>query len=736
MAQNEIAQALAQAQQTTARRKGFQPGRGGLGLKPGVIQSDFQGSGFGNAMAEFVKSSGDAYGAYEKSAQLKADERSNEIIRKLTPEQRRAAIADGTLLYKDDPYAMDQLRLKSGRNAAYEVDNEIQQEIQKGSFRTRQQLEEYRATRMEMRSKSYAEDAGIDPNDTLYQKGFNSDIVQRNAALYDLHGQWLSKNFEAQAIVETQADMAPILDDPKALGNPQSADYFTGYINTGLESGLFPSDGHAVRALQQITSTAVNKEGGTTLLDAIGDKTINVYGAQHRVKDLLGPEVYENLRVRAMEASYTRDSKRNESFQLGLQNAINQVDPAAGWQMLNKLEQANDWVQAGPEMTPQRQALITAKAQLSNKVALASQQGLQKLQQAAQADNRQLVIDDAYTRRINKENVAVDPRFLPVNEVTGEFKSSDMAAYAAKKLNQIDALQIPDQMKDQMKAALLRADYDKGPFQAAFGALITDASREWQGALLQPETPQEMPRLRELQRAYQEDPATISQLFPEQAGLLEKLRYAAESGLEPSVLIDAEKSKKGLSPDETKYRNEQWAAIKNDSGAKELKFLPGSFETQARAVFDAVVQRSGDSNEASRAVSEYLKKTTVSFVEDNGFTSSDSFHGMVSKRDLMTDPNDVASWETGKAIIDETLQTLRKDSDWSAGGLTVESNGGNLTISNLTGRRLRISKEALQNIARDRAAVAQHEKLEAGIKSAEKTQELHERWILGGGRKQ
>ncbi|KPA96902.1 hypothetical protein [Pseudomonas asplenii] len=736
MPQNSIEQALTQAQQTTAKRKGF-TAQGGGNFQAQRQMNTYESNGFAQGMASFVKNAGAAYGAFQDERQKTADERSNEIIRKLSPEQRRAAIADGTLLYKDDPDAMDQLRLKSGRNAAYQVDSEIQQEIQKGTFRTRQQLDEYRQTRMDMVSKSYAEDAGIDPNDTLYQKGFNADITQRNAAVYDLHGQWLSKNFEAQSVVETRADTQPMLDDPKVMKNPQSAQWFSNYFNTGLQSGLFPSDRHAIQAVQQVASEAVNKEGGTTLLDNLGDQTLNVYGGQHKVKDLLGPEVYENLRVKAMGAAYTRDSKRNETFQLGITNAINQVDPAAGWQLLNKLEQSNDWVQAGPEMTPQRQMLIDAKSQLAHKVAQASQQGLVKLQQAAQADNRQLVIDDAYTRRMNGENVSVDPNFLPVNANTGDkFKSSDMATYASKKLGQIDSLQIPDEQKDAMKASLLRADYDKGPFQAAFGTLITDASREWQGALINPEPAGDMPRLKELQRAYQADPATISQLFPDQAGLLEKLRYSAESGIDPQVLIDAEKSKKGLSQDEQKYRNEQWAAIKNDSNAKELKFLPGQFENQARAVFDAVTLRSGDSNEASRAVSDYLKKTTVSFVEDNGWSSADSFHGMISKRDLMVDPNDVSSWEAGKAQLDEAMQTLRKDPEWGAGGMTIESKAGAIYISNMVGKRMRISREAMQRAAQDKAAAAKQKHFDEGVKSAERINELHERWILGGGRKQ
>ena len=732
---NGLANALNQSAQSMGGRQGFKAGQG-TGYQAARIKAETTDTSLGDAMRNFVKVGADAYGTYADKRQSQANERSNEIIRKLTPEQRRQAIGEGTLLYADDPDAMQQLRLKSGRNAAHEVDNEVQTEIQKGSFRSRQELDEWRQTRMEQKSKNYAEMAGIDPNDTTYQQGFNADIANRNAAVYDLHSRYLSKNLETQAVLETQADLEPMLDDPKVLGNPASADHFTGYFNNGLKTGIFPSDGHAVQALQRVASAAVDKEGGVTLLDNLGDKTLNVYGGQRRVADLLGPEMMDNLKMKAATSAYTRDSKRNETFELGLANAVNDADPASGWQKLNKLEQGNDWIQTGEQMTPQRQKLITAKAQMVAKVSQQSQAGLLKLQQSAQADNRQAVIDDAYTRRMAKENVAVSPKFLPVNDSTGEFKESDMATYAANKLNQINAMEIPESSKFEMKAALLRADYDKGPFQENFKALLTDASREWQGALLNPEPTQEMPRLKELQAAYQQDPSTIAQLFPDQAGLLEKLRYSAESGIDPQILIDAEKSKKNLSRDESKYRDEQWTSVKNDGGYKELKFIPGQFEGQARQVFDAVTLRSGDSNEAARAVSEYLSKTAVSFTDSGGWTDSTSFHGMVSKRDLMTDVNDVTSWETGKSIVDETMQGLKKDADWGAGGLTVTSTQGNLIIQSLTGRRLRISKEALGNLARDRAAQQQQALFDKNVKSAQKTQEIHERYILGGARKQ
>lgn len=727
---NDLTQALNQSAQTTGGRQGFQAGRG-ASFQAQRTYRETTDTSLGDSMRNFVKAGSNAFGTYKEQQQTLADERSNEIIRKLTPEQRRAATADGTLMYMHDPDAMQALNFKSGRNAAYEVDNEVQQEIQKGSFRTRQDLDQWRQTRLEQKSKNYAETAGLDPANADYQKGFNDDIVRRNAAVYDLHGQYLSKNLETQAVLETRADLQPMLDDPKVLSNPGSADYFANYLNNGLKTGLLPSDGHAVKAAQMIAQAAVNKEGGVALLDNLGDKTINVYGGQRKIKDLIEPTIYEGLKVDAQNAAYTRDSKRTENVQLGIANALHQASPADGWQALNKLEHDNDWVQTGAQMTPIRQQLIQAKAQLIALVAQSSKEGAVKLQQAAQTDNRLAVIDDAFTRRSRGENISVDPKFLPVNESTGEFKDSDMATYASKKLAQIDAMQIGDPQKAQLKASLLRADYDKGPFQAHFKTLLTDADREWQGALLNPQPTESMPRLQELQAAYQQDPATIAQMFPDNAGLLEKLRYAAESGISPQILIDAEKSKKGVGKEEQVYRDQQWASIKNDKRYPGLAYLPNSFEIQARQVFDAVTLRSGDSNGAARLVSEYLSKVAVSFIDDNGFSKSDTFHGMVSKRDLMTDPNDVGSWQTGKGIIDDAMKYLKTLPEWSQNGLTIQSSNGAISITSPLGQRYRISKEAMGNLARDRAAQAKQAAFDEGVKRAAFDKTLKEQRAMG-----
>ncbi|WCD55405.1 internal virion protein [Pseudomonas phage phi 21A] len=690
-------------------------------------------NGLADSMRNFVGTAKDAYSQYDATMKSRADERSNEIIRKLTPEQRRQAIQDGTLLYKDDPYAMTALRQKTGRNAAFEVDSEIQQKIQAGHFRTREDMEAYRQQRLQDRAKSYAETAGIDPEDTDYKRGFDENIVQRNAAIYDQQNQFLSKNLEAQASIEARNDMTPLMNDPKFLGSKDGALVLSGYINNGLASGEIPSDSQAINAVTMLVNDAVVKDGGAVMLRNLKDQKINVLGGATTVENLLGPEVYQDLLTKADTETYNRNAKRTETLDLGIANALAQADVASGWQLLNKLEQDNDWVQTGEQMTPQRQKLINAKAQLMQALKQQAATGLAALEKRAQADNRQLTIDQAFEARMRGDNISVDPKFLPVDENTGEFKDSDMATYAAAKLNQINAMNIPEAEKDLKKLAYLKADYKGGAFQAAFQTLTQDAEQEWKAAVIQGK-PDNLKRLYELQRAYNANPAILAQLYPESAGMMETLKWMGSNGIDPQVMIDAERNKP-KTQEETRFREEQWAAIKNDSAtADTLKYLPGQFETMARSVFDAMSNNTGDSSAASKAVTEFLQKSTVTFTEKTGTYGfrNTSFHGMISKADLQVDPENIDSWQTGQQIVEDAIQGLAKDSVWGMSGINVQAQDGNIVIQNMTGARMIISKEQFQAIAKDRARQAAAKAEQDQIDEVKRTQATYDRYMRGG----
>lgn len=690
-------------------------------------------TGLSEAMRNFVSTGADAYNQYDDTMKKRAEERSNEIIRKLAPEQRREAIQNGTLLYKDDAYAMTALRQKTGRNAAFEVDSEIQQKIQAGHFKTRKDMEEYRQTRLQDRAKSYATDAGIDPEDTDYKRGFDTDIVQRNAGLFDLHSQFLSKNLEAQSSIEMRNDLTPLMNDPSFLGSKDGAYIVSNYLNKGLETGEIPSDREAINALTMLATDAVSKDGGADFLRSFKDHKVNVLGGAQSIENLLGPEVYQNLVTKADTATYERNAKRTETFQLGIANASAQANPADGWQLLQRLEKDNDWVQKGEQMTPQRQMLINAKAAMIEAVKRQTATGQVELEKRAQADNRQLVIDQAYENRMSGKSLSVDPKFLPVDDNTGEYKDSDMATYAHSKMNQIDQMDIPQDQKDAKKLALLRADYAKGPFQAAFQTLTQDAQREWQASLISGDAGN-MPRLQELQRIYQQDPGTMAQLYPEQAGMMETLKFMGKNGLEPQILVDAQRNQP-KTEEERRYREEQWSAIKNDSSTADvLKYIPGDMEAMARSVFDAHSSLTGDSSAASKAVTEFLQENVVSFTEKQGTYGfrNTSFHGMLSKNDLMTDPKRSESWEQGKVVIDDVMEQLQKDSVWGASGMSVSSRNGTIVIQNMTGARMLMTKDQFQNLAQDREARAVQQKQAEAEKDVKRSQQQFDTYFRGG----
>lgn len=726
---NQIAKAVDQSRLNTS-----QPLSGStatVNFQASRQQGQIGNNGFAESMANFVKSGTNAYGDYQEQQRKAADERSNEIIRKLTPEQRREAIANGTLLYQDDPDAMNMLRQKSGRSAAYDVEDEINSKIQNGEFddKDRKYVEEYRQTRLSAAAKAYAESAGIDENDPEYQAGYNADIVQRNAGIFDAHAQRRSKWFQAQAAVNTRGDLAPLLDDPNVMQSPSGGGVIAGYFNNGMKTGQFPSDRQAIDSLTMLVKEAQNKPGGANLLKSLAEQELHVLGGARKVKDIMDPDVYQAAIVKAQVNEYQQNAEQTRTFELNITTALNQDNPSDGWTQLQKIREANQWVQNSTEMTPQKSALINAEQALIAKVRQQSAESAENLVKSAQQDNRVSIIKQQIQARTENKQVLIDPKMQEVTSETGEFKQSDLATAASQMIEDLDRSSLPDAKKDQMKAAWLRADIENGPFVQRTKTLITDAQREWEMAVRTGE-PGDFSRINELQRAYAADPATVGAVFPDQADFLEQVKDMAEAGVDPQVLIDAQRSKKGISQDEQKLRNEKWAEIMNDTSNKDLSAIPGPLQRIARSLFDGYNERSGNPDLAKAKLTDWLNKNTVAFSEPS---DDSAYRGRLSKKDLMADPDDVNSWESGKAIVEDTVKGLSENPAWSDTGMTVETaDDGAITITSVNGKRIRISKQSLQLIHQARQSAAAEAKFAKEKAGTQRGQQMYNDVIRGG----
>ncbi|NMZ63424.1 hypothetical protein HBN99_03700 [Pseudomonas oryzihabitans] len=642
---------------------------GRLSYRAATFQAGRTDDSLAQAIQRFGQQSANLYGDYRRVQTQQADERSNEIIRKLTPEQRRTAIANGTLLYQDDPDAMQALRFKSGRNAAYEVESEIQQKIQEGAFKDQQELSEYRQTRLEAKAKSYAEASGIDLNDHFYQKGFNADIVQREAATYDLHARKLSEQHQSIAQMEATSDLGNMFDDEAFLRSPTGSKDFADYFSHNLTHGGIPTAGMATGVLQRALADNVGKPGAETFFETVGDQEVSMYGRQVKIRDLVGNESLENLKVKAGEAAFNRNRDAYKNFTFSLQNASAQADPNHGLAMLQQVEAGLRQAQPSDAVTQQFQQLTSVRAHLLNQVREDSVARVKALDKQTKADNKQSMFESKYAQRLRGDNVSTDWRTFETNENTGDFKEEDAANFAINTMNRIDQMQLTDDQKDSLKLQYLRADYADGPIRKHFQTLTGDAVNQYNGLVTAESsevTDKNTQRVREFQRIYQRDPATVASLYPEQAALAERISLMERSGIGLETMIDADRRQKNLSKEERILQDQKWATLFTGSDSS-VPYLPNSLRNAARTLFDSELYRTGDETSSKKVVNDWLEKSVVPFKSND-----DKAVGAVQKRTLMVDPQDANSWTQGRDILQNTVRQIAKAKPWiNEGDITI-----------------------------------------------------------------
>lgn len=677
---------------------------------------------------------GAATDAYDSNAKNRADERSDEIIRKLTPEQRRTAVQNGTLLYQDDPYAMEALKVKTGRNAAFLVDDDVMQKVKEGQFRTRQEMEEYRHSRMTEGATSYAEQFGIGEADEFFQKGFNSNITERNISLYGAHDNFLSDQAQKGALVNSKVELNGVLSDSTILARPDSSEFFSKYIDNAIVTGSIPSDSQASQLISTSLNDVVQRPGGANFLQGLENRTVTLNGATSTYKELMGDEQWNSMMVKAQSSQFQNDAKLMEKFQLDMNSALNQESTSAGWEMLQAQKEQLDKLQPGEELTPQRQMLIQAQAQMQDRFRQESKVTAKALDDQKKAINKQQVIDKQFEKRLNGEYVSTDFKDMPTNENTGEFTHSDIINYANHKLDSIDQMQISDAQKDKMKLDYLRSDSESGPFRTAIGQMVTDAGNEWQASVINGKVNQDTPAMDNLRRLRNADPDLVAALYPDKAELFLTMGMLDKQGIDPQVLIDADRSRKNLTKEMQYEDDKSWEALKNNSDSPELTRIPASLDGMARKVYDSVKYRTGNSDMAMQQVDKFLKESTVTFKDDNA--DGKGAIGIIPKNVLQVS-DDPKSWEQGRDIVDEARKGIIKTNPWITNSqLTVYQQGSSVILMDTTGTvRVRYDKELLQAVYKDTqeklATKAREEALKEATKRAPITQATKAREAAG-----
>ncbi|MEH2783797.1 hypothetical protein, partial [Klebsiella pneumoniae] len=146
MAKNTIGQTINNFQQTNMAVGGSSTVGTNFSYTPTQIRTpynDDSASKMLGSLMDFAKTGTVLLQEYDKQKKQDADERSNQILQSLSPEQRAAALKNGTLLYQDDPYTMNALKRKVAQNATVMADSQILDGINNGQFNSTKELDDY-----------------------------------------------------------------------------------------------------------------------------------------------------------------------------------------------------------------------------------------------------------------------------------------------------------------------------------------------------------------------------------------------------------------------------------------------------------------------------------------------------------------------------------------------------------------------------------------------------------------
>lgn len=714
---SKLEQALSQLPQAGSTR--IRGGSASMQYRPVTIQQEgFRQSNLVQSLAKFGTAMGEAADAYDKRQRDKADERSDEIIRKLTPEQRREAIKNGTLLYQDDPYAMEALRFKTGRNAAFLIDDEVAQRVQNGEFRTRAEMEEYRHKRLTEGANEFAEQFMINPEDSEFQRGFNANITERNISLYGKHDTFLSEQAQKGAILASKVELSGVLKDPAVLARPESGEFFQRYIDNALKTGSIPSDAQAQQVIIGSLNDVIQRPGATNFLQSLADRPVTLNGKTTTYKELMGEEQWNALMVKAQSTQFDNDAKLSEGFRLGITSALNQDDTSKGWEMLQGAKAELDRLQPGEQMTPERERLIQAEEQMQARFRQEAQAAAKEMDKRQKTINKNQVIDQQFTKRINGQYVSTSYKDMPTNENTGEFTHSDMVNYANGKLAEIDQMQLTEQQKDRMKLSYLRADSESGPFRTAVGQLVSDAGSEWSAAVINGKLPDSTPALDKLRNMRNTDPSLFAALYPDKAELFLTMDMLDQQGIDPQVLIDSDRSRRSLTKEMQYEDDKAWTSLKNNSESPELKYLPASLDGLARKIYDSVKYRTGNSEMAMQQLDKLLKESTVTF---NGDDVDGDTIGVLPKNILQV-TDDPRSWEQGRDILEEARKGIIAANPWIVNRqLTMWNMKDSIYMMDTSGTvRLRYDKDLLMREWADQQKRSSEQATEKALKEATK----------------
>lgn len=693
---SKLQQALAAVKAPTVSIKGLE----GATFRASPVQAQqVNQTNYSGQLIGLAQLGAQAYDKYADYMEQRATDRRNEILLKnLKPEQLGELRKSGTLLYQDDPWAMRSLERELGRQEAYSVDATIRERIANGDYSSRSAMEADRAQLLQLRRKEMGAAYSIQDTSEGWEKGWRSDMVERNMAIYDAQARKEDQMHRNETRVVVESNLSSLISAGRG-------DTIVTYLNKQRQDGLIRNDTeyetYLVKALKDVAATPASIDTVRQIMES----DIELYGNKTTLRSRLGEDYMRSLENHAAEATLNNNWE-SQKWWLNKASMLESPDfSVAGteFQALDNIREMQQFVDLtqGEASTQAKMELERLKANYNRKHAEWVAKQRETINKTQQQQVRVAMIDSRVTGRMNGEmGLSLKLSSFEETAQTGKFNTNDWNAYFTFKSNQINNSDMTPEQKS-MKLLELGATLKDIP-DAGFGAHYAEIFNRAGGELTKYVAaqnagvePPETPTLNQLMELHKANPELFVSTFGGDSALTTEIAMAANLGVHPSVLF---KGKNRL--DEVKKHPDQYQQLSQE--LKNLESRRGSniyqvLNTQQReAIQAAYLGMEGlDNSSKVKLIEKHLNDQFEDMSDTGPFGMGGSgVTGVIPKSFLMSDPRDPSTVSVGKARLMEAI----KNNFGTPEGTGVAVSGENIILFNsLRSAPIVLTKDMLMN---------------------------------------
>lgn len=600
-----------------------------------------------------------AYGSYVEAREQKGHQRKNEILLKnLKPEEIKAMRDDGILLYQDDPYAMRALEREIGRQEAYNADAVVVNKIKAGDFKSRQEMEEFRAEQVKSAQTKMAEAYGISPDSSYYREGMQKDIVDRNMAVYNAQAVKTDEANRNKTRLVVENNLQAIIKH-----SPNKAEGVIKYLNDARDQGMLNEQEFSVQF--QKAASNIAEQGSVDEMEKLLDTTVNFQGVDTTFGAMLGDAQGNQFMLQAGTKAYTNNQTEMIDFERSINKISNSdVSTIQGANMardeLNKQwKRVYEMNQNHPTWTQQKEALLRAEAVLNDNIAKANKANHKKLKDKYQSDIRYKVIDQRVEAALKGEGVPLSlDSFLETSQ-TGKFTTNDYANFYQNKMQEVmsdDTLTDSQKKTKVMSLGNVMKDADKAGFGAWYQAQMGTIQKELDAVgfavsagIDVPDTP----TFNSYGEMYAQNPKLFMSTFGDDAQMALDLATAKSLNIDYATYSKGVKTIHKMDETDRRQFGQEWAAQVDKVGGILKKLTP-----QQREVYRgwAASANGIGFNSAVARITEHAEANFIDIGSSSITGIGDVSVGTVKRSILMIKPDDPDSANEGAKALSKYMQ--------------------------------------------------------------------------------